>query len=162
MLDFDFTGVPLFSSSDVFSSLLKTLDNKDFGCAGTYNSAPPLCPGAPNLICPRYKNSWLQNATETGAKIFPYKECADFQGAARANHSSDRVPWLPNVIAGFDPRPWAEHDPSFSSPSPAEWEAKLRQVKAQCEDPSNHFGFPDTRLPSGVQPAFTICMPPPA
>lgn len=60
------------------------------------------------------------------------------------------------MIAGFDPRPWQEHSPSFAFPTEAEWEAVLLQVKAQCEDPSNRFGFPDASKPSGFQPAFNI------
>ena len=32
----------------------------------------------------------------------------------------------------------------------------LRQVKAQCEDPANRFGFPDASRPAGFQPAFNI------
>jgi hypothetical protein len=95
---------------DTYVRVAPTLD---FDFTGTYNSAPPLCPAAPGLSCARYENSWWPNATKTGAKVFPYAECAHFQGAARGNHSSDRVPWLPNIIAGFDPRPWQEHDPSF-------------------------------------------------
>jgi hypothetical protein len=41
-------------------------------------------------------------------------------------------------------------------PSQAEWTAALRQVKAQCETPANHFGFPDASQPHGYQPAFNI------
>ena len=81
----------------------------------------------------------MPNRTSAGAEIFPYTECGDYQGAARTNHSIkyDRVPYLANVIAGFDPRPWEEHSPSFAMPNETEWEAVLRQVKAQCEDPIN-------------------------
>ena len=123
---------------------------------GTYNAAPPVCPEQPNWVCKRYVNSWFPNATAGGGKIFSYKECGDYQGLARTNHSHDRVPYLANVIAGFDPRPWQEHSPSFAFPTEAEWEAVLLQVKAQCEDPSNRFGFPDASKPSGFQPAFNI------
>ena len=35
-------------------------------------------------------------------------------------------------------------------------EAVIRQVKTQCEDPSNKFGFPDASAPHGYQPAFNI------
>jgi hypothetical protein len=30
------------------------------------------------------------------------------------------------------------------------------QVKAQCEDPANRFGFPDASAPHGFRPAFNI------
>ena len=115
----------------------------------------------PGLACARYKDSWLPNATQSGGKVFPYKECADFQGASRGNHSTDRVPYLPNVISSFDPRPWGEHDPSFTDPTRAEWEVVLRQIRGQCLDSSNHFGFPDaSNLATGsIQPAFNICAP---
>ena len=55
-------------------------------------------------VCSRYVHSWFPNATATGAKIFPYAETGSYQGIARTNHSHDRVPYLANVIAGFDPR----------------------------------------------------------
>ena len=103
-----------------------------------------------------YTNSWFPNATATGAKIFPYTQTGDYQGQARTNHSHDLVPYLPNVIAGFAPGPWEEHAPSFAFPTQLEWEAVLRQVKAQCEDPRNRFGFPDPTRPHGFQPAFNI------
>jgi hypothetical protein len=32
----------------------------------------------------------------------------------------------------------------------------LAQVKAQCLNESNHFGFPDPTAPGGVRPAFNI------
>jgi hypothetical protein len=117
---------------------------------GTYNAAPP-----PDLSG-RYTNSWMPNATSDGAKVFPYRECGDYQGVARGNHSHDRVPYLANVIAGFNPRPWQEQAPSFAFPSASEWETVLRQVKVQCEEPANRFGFPDASKPSGFQPAFNI------
>jgi hypothetical protein len=123
---------------------------------GTYNAAPPVCRTQPNWQCARYKNSWMPNRTAHGGEVFPYTECGDYQGSARTNHSHDRVPYLANVIAGFDPRPWEEHAPSFAMPSQPEWEAVIRQVKAQCEEPANRFGFPDASAPNGFQPAFNI------
>ena len=123
---------------------------------GTYNAAPPTCPGQPDSRCPRFQHSWWPNATAHGARIFPYRECGDYQRDARGNHSNDAVPYLPNVIAGFDPRPWEEQSPSFAMPSHTEWMAALRQVKEQCETTANRFGFPDASQPHGYQPAFSI------
>lgn len=120
-----------------------------FDWTGTYNAAPPPDPGG------RYANSWKPNATANGGKVFPYTECGDYQGAARTNHSDDSVPYLANVIAGFDPRPWQEHAPSFAFPTASEWKAVLQQVKAQCEDSRNRFGFPDASRPAGFQPGFS-------
>lgn len=123
---------------------------------GTYNAAPPVCPHEPSWHCPKYNHTWWPNTTATGARVFPYAQCGDYQGEARTNHSHDSVPYLPNLIAGFDPRPWEEHSPSFAMPSEAEWVASLRQVKAQCQDASNRFGFPDASAAYGYQPAVNI------
>ena len=87
----------------------------DYDWTGTYNDAPP--PDSDG----QYTNSWMPNATENGAKVFPYMECGNYQGEARTNYSKDSVPYLPNIIAGFDPRPWEEHAPSFAFPSSSEW-----------------------------------------
>jgi hypothetical protein len=119
---------------------------------GTYNAAPPWGGGRSS----RYHDSWFPNATAKGAKVYPYTECGDWQGAVRTLHADDRVPYLANVIAGFDPRPWEEHAPSFAMPSAWEWEAVLWQVKAQCLNASNHFGFPDASAPHGYRPAVNI------
>lgn len=77
---------------------------------GTYNDAEPLCYAGPGRTnpgrCPEYENSWWPNATANGAKIFPYAEVLRYQAEARGNQTGDAVPYLPNVIAGFDPRPW--------------------------------------------------------
>ena len=135
---------------------VKESDSVKYEWTGTYNAAPPVCPKEPNWQCARYKNSWMPNRTAKGGEIFPYKECGDYQGAARTNHSHDRVPYLANVIAGFDTRPWEEHAPSFAMPTEPEWEAVIKQVKAQCEDPANSFGFPDASASHGYQPAFNI------
>jgi hypothetical protein len=70
----------------------------------------------------------MPNRTKAGGEVFSYKECGDYQGTARTNHSLDRVPYLANVISGFDPRPWEEHSPSFAMPTQPEWEAVLTQV----------------------------------
>lgn len=131
-------------------------DLVQYDFTGSYNSAHPICPKSPHDKCPRYKNSWFPNTTSTGAKIFPYQECGDYQGFARTNHSHDRVPYLANIIAGFDPRPWEEHAPSFYRPTRTEWKDVLIQVKTQCLNDTNQFGFPDASEPSGIQPAVNI------
>lgn len=143
-------GAP--GAGDVY---VRVQDPAAFDFSATYNAAPPVCPGEPNWECPRYKNSWWPNATPAGAKVFPYAECADFQAAARGNHSGDPVPYLPNLIAGFDPRPWEEQSPSFAPPTDAEWRAALTQAKDLVAAPGNTvFGFPDGR--GGVVPAAMI------
>ena len=84
---------------------VRVAETVNYEWTGSYNAAPPICPGKPNDSCPKYIDSWMPNKTKDGAQVFPYTECGDYQGAARTNHSSDRVPYLANVIAGFDPRP---------------------------------------------------------
>lgn len=88
--------------------------------------------------------------------VFPYAECAAFQAAARGNHTGDAVPYLANVIAGFDPRPWHEAIGGFEPPSASEWELALRLAKKQVEAPGANMGFPDLSQPGGVRPAFNI------
>lgn len=140
---------------------VRVLDDIPWEWRGTYNDAEPLCYAGPNQTdpgeCPEYHNSWWPNATANGAKIFPYADCARFQAEARGNQSSDAVPYLPNVIAGFDPRPWEEQGPSFSAATRAEWTAALTQARDLVTAPGNRvFGFPDATAPSGVRPAMSI------
>ena len=59
-------------------------------------------------------------------------------------------------LTPFSSRPWEEHAPSFAMPNEREWEQAIRQIKAQCEDRANRFGFPDASSPHGYQPAFNI------
>ena len=138
---------------------VRVLGEVAYDFTGSYNAAPPICRdqcACCECACAKYKNSWWPNSTAAGAKVFPYREMGDYQTQARTNHSSDTQPYLANVIAGFDPRPWQEHNAAFAPPTPIEWEAVLRAVKAQCLNASNRFGFPDASLPGGVQPAFEI------
>jgi len=128
---------------------------------GTYNDAEPICYGGPNQTdpgrCPEYVDSWWPNATAHGAKIFPYAEVLRYQADARGNQSRDSVPYLPNVIAGFDPRPWEEAGPSFAAPTRAEWTAALAQARDLVTSPGNRvFGIPDATSASGVRPAISI------
>lgn len=148
-------GIP----SKYDATYVRVLDDVHWDFTGTYNDAPPICKDRCSCCecrCSRYTDSWFPNATAAGAKTFPYSDVGDYQGQARLNHSNDTVPYVPNVIAGFDPRPWEEPAPSFLPPSLRQWEAALVEVKAQCQDPKNHFGFPDPSKPGGVQPAVEI------
>eukprot|EP00038_Savillea_parva_P025010 m.45839 g.45839 ORF g.45839 m.45839 type:complete len:517 (-) comp6698_c0_seq2:81-1631(-) len=135
---------------------VRVMETMTWEWTGTYNAAPPVCPGETNWVCPKYVNSWMPNATPTGAKVFPYMECGAWQGLVRTNHSVDTQPYLANLIAGFDPRPWEEHAASFAMPTETEWRQVLTQIKSQCLDPHNRFGFPDASKASGYQPAFNI------
>jgi hypothetical protein len=128
---------------------------------GTYNDAPPICYAGPGRTdpgeCPEYANAWWPNATAAGAKIFPYAEILKYQADARGNQSGDAAPYMPNVIAGFDPRPWEEHAPSFAPPTRSEWAAALTQARDLVEAADNRvFGIPDATAPGGVRPAISI------
>lgn len=155
LLSQDWPGV----SDPHVDTYVRVIGTVEYEWTGTYNAAPPewhwWCGRKPKQ-CSNYMHSWMPNTTSHGGEVFPYTDCGDYQGAARTNHSRDRVPYLANVIAGFDPRPWEEHAPSFAMPNQSEWEAVIRQVKAQCEDPANKFGFPDASSPNGFKPAFNI------
>jgi hypothetical protein len=128
---------------------------------GTYNDAEPLCyagPGRTNLgRCPEYENAWWPNATAGGAKVFPYAQVLRYQADARGNQSADAAPYLPNVVAGFDPRPWEEAGPSFTAPTRGEWAAALIQARDLVAAPGNRvFGLPDASAPNGVRGAISI------
>jgi hypothetical protein len=140
---------------------VRVLDDIAWEWRGTYNDAEPICYNGPGQTnpgrCPEYENAWWPNATANGAKIFPYAEVLRYQAQARGNQSADKVPYLPNVIAGFDPRPWEEQGPSFTDPTQAEWTAALSQARDLVTDPANRaFGIPDATSPTGVQPALSI------
>ena len=138
---------------------VRVLGEAAYDFTGSYNAAPPICLDRCACCacrCAKYTNSWWPNSTAAGAKVFSYREMGEYQTQARTNHSRDTVPYLANVIAGFDPRPWQEHNTAFSPPTPTEWDTALRAVKAQCLNVSNRFGFPDASQPGGVQPAFVI------
>ena len=47
---------------------VRVLDAVAWDFTATYNAAPPVCPGEPNWVCPRYANSWWPNATPAGAR----------------------------------------------------------------------------------------------
>lgn len=139
------------------NTFVRVLDPVSYEWRGTYNDAQPVCPDQPNWECQRYINSWFPNATANGAKLFPYEECSSYQAAARGNQTNDPVPYLPNVIAGFDPRPWEEHGASFIAPTGAEFTAALTQLYTLLSDSNNRvFGFPDDSAPNGVRPAGTV------
>lgn len=107
---------------------VRVLPGLNWEWTGTYNDAQPVCPADVNWECPQYQNSWWPNATPTGAEVFPYEQCAVYQAQARGNHSNDVVPYVPNLIASSDPRPWEEHGASFTFPTLSEWTAALQQA----------------------------------
>ena len=145
-------------SDKSFVSLSVSLIQKSLTIA---DGGIPVCRPAPgsdpsDWVCPQYRDTWWPNATASGAKVFPYAQLGDWNTESRTNHSHDLVPYLPNLMAGWDPRPWEEHAPSFAMPTEAEWEAVVRAVVQQCQNTSNRFGWPDASAPGGFQPAFEV------
>lgn len=122
-------------------------DTVQYDWTGTYNAAVPYCPPKPpstSWVCPAYVNSWMPNRTANGGEVFPYRECGDYQGASRTNHSHDPVPYLANVIAGFDPRPWEEQEPSFAMPTQVEWAAVPSACRCQMITETMSLKFSET------------------
>ncbi len=107
---------------------------------GTYNSAardPALGP------CP-------------ADVVQPYSQLSDWMGGRQwCNHSADPQPYVPNLIASFDPRPAREQSCSFAQPSARQWVSTLASAKDRVEAGPN-LGFPSPSAPGGVLPALTI------
>ena len=79
----------------------------------------------------------------TAGKIYPYTQMDQWtNGRNWGNHSSDAVPYCPNVMASTDARPAMEKGCVFKFPSKAEWVAMLKRVKTLVEAPGARFGFP--------------------
>lgn len=87
--------------------------------------------------------------------MYPYKYMQTFQDESRLNHTGDVVPWVPNIIVGFDARPTEEVACIFAEPTAEEWVAELETAKQLVLSPANaKFGFPDGL--GGVVPALSI------
>ena len=114
---------------------------------GTYNMGvpPQLSAQCAGTVTPRL------NCT---SREFPYAVCSNWTDVARTNHSCDLVPYLPNAIASFDPRPWHQSDLGFTFPTREEWEVELRAIRGQTlREP--RFGLPGSEN-TGVVKALTI------
>ena len=86
---------------------------------------------------------------------FPYAVCSSWADAARTNHSHDLVPYLPNAIASYDPRPWHQKDLGFTFPTREQWNLELRAIRAQTlREP--RFGFPGSDNNYTIVKALTI------
>jgi hypothetical protein len=110
------------------------------------------------LSCSPTAKSWcIRRRREETTATTPVRRCC----CSCCNHALTRapvaVPYLPIVIAGFDPRPWEEPAPSFAHPSQEEWLQALAQARDFVEAEDNRkFGFPDATSVTGVQPAVII------
>lgn len=131
-------GKPLIGSSNfwpdrpVLSSTKSELGWR-YEFTGTYNMGvpPQLLAQCAGTVAPRL------NCT---SREFPYTVCSSWMDAARTNHSHDLVPYLPNAIASYDPRPWHQDDLGFTFPTREQWEMELRVIRAQTlHEP--RFGF---------------------
>lgn len=71
----------------------------------------------------------------------------------QAAEASGHYSHVPNVMSGWDPRPWHERRASYVFPTASEWEAELSMMARDLQNAPS-FGFP---LPDGSrQPAFSI------
>ena len=90
--------------------------------------------------------------------VYPFAQLDNWvNGGFWGNHSSDSVPFVPNVVSGFDPRPAEEVGAcSFAQPTVEEWRATLSRARAMVENTTNRLGFPSVASPTGVVPAITM------
>jgi hypothetical protein len=103
---------------------------------GSYNMAVP-----PQLSAQCAGTATPPKLLNCTGHEFAYSVSTSWMDAARTNHSQDWIPYLPNVIASYDPRPWHPRDLGFTFPTKKLWEAELRMIRAQVlREPK--FGFP--------------------
>jgi len=82
---------------------------------------------------------------------YPYEPLGEHCRMARQVHSTDALPYMPYMPAGWNPRPWPDTRPLFAFPNRTEWRKELALMKQDLLDLPN-LGLP---LPDGtVQPAF--------
>lgn len=91
-------------------------------------------------------------------QVFPWAQESAYVQEWRVKHRDAAVKsaayaHVPNVMSGWDPRPWHERRASYIFPTATEWETEL-QVMARDLWNAPSMGFP---LPDGSrQPAFSI------
>lgn len=91
------------------------------------------------------------------AAVSPFASLSSFQAESWGNHSDDPVPWVPNIVSSFDPRPAREAGAcSYKFPTEAEWTAELTLVRERLFSSANRYGFPSSSSPRGVRPAVSI------
>ncbi len=118
--------------------------------------------GAAEHIGPEHPLAKLFDFTATYMEVpnlkqtaddYPYEILAKAAREARQVHTTDFLPYVPYLAAGWCPRPWADPRPCFKFPTRAEWEAELRDMKSGLASGAN-LGLP---LPGGGrQGIFTI------
>jgi hypothetical protein len=82
---------------------------------------------------------------------YPYELLGEHCRMARAVHSTDAIPYMPYMPAGWSPRPWPETRPFFALPNRDEWRKELTLMQEDLLNLPN-LGLP---LPDGsVQAAF--------
>jgi len=115
---------------------------------------------APDQIGPEHPAAQLFDFTCTYADItrieqkkqeYPYEMLADIARAARLNNLNAAVPYMPFLMAGWNPRPWPSEWPYFELPDRDQWALELKRMKEDLLAYPN-MGIP---LPDGtLQRAF--------
>jgi hypothetical protein len=83
---------------------------------------------------------------------YSYELLGEHCRMARQVHSTDAIPYMPYMPAGWSPRPWPDTRACFSFPTREEWHKELILMKQDLLELPN-LGLP---LPDGtIQPAFT-------
>ena len=77
-------------------------------------------------------------------KDYPYEPLLDLARKGWENYAvSSRIPYMPYVPAGWNPRPWGDPRPSFDFPNEQEWSVAMNSVKEALDT------YPMLRLPDG-------------
>lgn len=82
---------------------------------------------------------------------YPYELLGEHCRMARQVHSTDAIPYMPYMPAGWNPRPWPETRPFFALPNREEWNKELELMKEDLLTMPN-LGLP--RADGTIQPAF--------
>ncbi len=83
----------------------------------------------------------------------PFSEMTTYGLAKNQARSTNAIPHLPFLGAGWNPRPWGDRRAAFAFPTRTEWNAALRDMDALIKK-SSQLGIP--RRDGSVQPAFLI------
>jgi hypothetical protein len=102
------------------------------------------------------RSAALGNCASTDV-VLPWAELASYNDGERwENHSSDAVPWVPNINGGYDMRPTGNRSGqcTYAEPTLAQWKGYLLKVKDALQTPNARFGYPTGN--GDVQAAVTL------
>ncbi|MCL5270216.1 MAG: hypothetical protein M1457_06640 [bacterium] len=97
-------------------------------------------------------NAVLVEEKAKGGPDQPFALEADFAARIREERSRSLIPYMPFLLAGWNPRPW-HGTTNFALPTRAQWKAELERVARELSaNPNLGIPLPDGRL----QKAFNI------